>query len=189
MMSGQDCLNLILNTKHHSSLCVQAFTHTHTSLPKYTMCFENTTKCTFDIAVCVCPSHPDMQEFEHELYIATQQPSSGPCSQTNNGQHDNSIMKWATWPPPSRGAVTLDICISKMLGLIVAPLTGADIKKWINYFSQATRSTSLCGRNSESDSVNEIKPLLNAKVTYLFTNWFEQLWFEKNECAHGWGNL
>lgn len=47
---------------------------------------------------------PDTLEFQHELYIATQQPCSEPSSQTNNGQHDNSIMKWATWPPLSLGS-------------------------------------------------------------------------------------
>lgn len=169
MRCGQDCFNLIVNTRPHSFFfleivcvslllrCVCASSHAHTPAYTHTMCFWQTTKSTSEISlslslslsVCASLARPDMQEFEHELYIATQQPSSELCSQTNNGQHDNSIMKWATWPPPSRGAVTLDICISMMPGLMVAPLRAADIKKWINYFSQSMRSSeqrrSFCG--------------------------------------------
>lgn len=116
------CVGACVQCSCHA--CVQAVMLT--CLPKCTMCFYSTTKCTF---LCVWLSRPDMQEFKHELYIAKQQPCSGPCSQTNNGQHDNSIMKRATWPPQSRGAVTPCICIWKMSGLIAALLAVADIKK------------------------------------------------------------
>lgn len=88
-------------------------THTHTHACLHTQCASKTQQSppsTFPslslslflsfsfslslfLSLCVSLSRPDMQEFEHELYIATQQPSSEPSSQTNNGQHDNSIMK------------------------------------------------------------------------------------------------
>lgn len=118
-------------------LCANSHTQPHTHACLYTQCASVTQQTPPSaslspcLCVCVCvPRPPDMQEFEHELYIATQQPSSEPCSQTNNGQHDNSIMKWATWPSSCRGAVTLDICISMMPGLMVVPLRAAHIKTW-----------------------------------------------------------
>lgn len=85
------CFNLILNNKRVQS-------HAHLSLNtryKCIVCVKDNGEHLQPLSVCVSrsPSPPDMQEFQHELYIATQQPPSGPGSQTNNGQHDNSIMK------------------------------------------------------------------------------------------------
>lgn len=146
MMSEQGCFNLILNTRLCVFVCVcTSHAHTpayiHNVFLKHNRVHLRHLSLSLFLSVPLSLSRPDMQEFEHELYIATQQPSSEPFSQTNNGQHDNSIMKWATWPPPSRGAVTLGICISMMPGLMVAPLAAEDTKKWIDCFSQATWSS------------------------------------------------
>lgn len=117
-MSRQDSFNLILNTKPDASFChrvdvcmrssflrpyVHANSHTHTHTPAYIhnvllkhnkVHLRHFPLClSLFLSLCVSLSRPDMQEFEHELYIATQQPSSEPSSQTNNGQHDNRIMK------------------------------------------------------------------------------------------------
>lgn len=88
-----------------------SYTHTHTHTPAYihnvllkhnkvhlrhfplSLSLSFSFSLSLFLSLCVSLSRPDMQEFEHELYIATQQPSSEPSSQTNNGQHDNSIMK------------------------------------------------------------------------------------------------
>lgn len=92
---------------------MQTVTHTHTHTPAYihnvllkhnkvhlrhfplslSLSIFLILSLSLFLSLCVSLSRPDMQEFEHELYIATQQPSSEPSSQTNNGQHDNSIMK------------------------------------------------------------------------------------------------
>lgn len=89
----QHCFNLILNNK-------QCVSHAHISLNtqyECIVCIKHKGEHLQPLSVCVAHSlslpQPDMQEFQHELYIATQQPPSGPGSQTNNGQHDNSIMK------------------------------------------------------------------------------------------------
>ena len=179
MQSSLPCVCVCKQSRTHACPFTQCTSKTQQSPPS--------TSLSLSLSLSLCVSRPlsrsDMQEFEHELYIATQQPSSGPCSQTNNGQHDNSIMKWATWPPPSRGAVTLDICISMMPGLMVAPLGAADIKKWIDYFSQKTRSSErrrVCvAVNLDSDPERKWNkahfiPQLFPPVS---PHWFMQLWF------------